>query len=220
MAATGQPAEGTPAAPEPGGGESQQAETAPPAGLERIYERMDEFAGQQRQLMESVQQALTPQEEEEDEELDPADFYTETGELTEDGARALISDLVNEQVEARLAPREAQALVRERDDAYEALKDEYPGLEDEKVARETLDRAIQWANAHNPKLIERPEFVDVIEWIYRAEHGAVEQSEEEDQQRPVVLESAQGAGRQTHQPTEVDWEKRVIDAASKDGPRI
>lgn len=217
MAATGQP-EGQPAEPE---GEAQ-TETAPPAGLERIYERMDEFAGQQRQFMESVQQALTPQqeEEEEDEELDPADFYTETGELTEDGARALISDLVNEQVEARLAPREAQALVRERDDAYEALKDEYPGLEDEKVARETLDRAIQWANAHNPKLIERPEFVDVIEWIYRAEHGAAEQSEDEDQQRPVVLESAQGAGRQTHQPTEIDWEKRVIEAASKDGPRI
>jgi len=220
MAATGQPAEGTAAPPE--GGAEQQQQTAPettaPAGLDRIYERMDEMAGQQRQFLTSLQQAMTPAEAEE--EVDEADFYTPDGDLTEDGARALISDLVNEQVEAKLAPREAARLVRERDESYDALKDEYPDLQDEKIAQKVLDRALGWAHQHNPALIDRPEFVDVIEAFYKAERfDELRQADPAQQPRGVVLESAQGAARPQQQP-QVDWGDRIVKAAERLRPQI
>jgi hypothetical protein len=224
MAAQGQP--GAETAPEtttaaPDGGPIEEATTdAQPGGLDRLYDRMDQMAGQQRQMLESLQRALTPEEEEAEAELGPEDLYTETGDLTEDGARALIRDLVNEQVEAQLAPREQARLVEQRDDAYEALKDEYPELKDERIGAQILNRAVEWANAINPQLIERPEFVDVIEAFYKADRYDERATQEAAElPRPVVLESAQGGRPSTRQP-DVDWQKRVIEAAQKDAPRI
>jgi hypothetical protein len=175
---------------------------------------MDEMAASQRQFMESVTQQLQPPEEEEE-----VEFYTDTGELSEDGARAILADLVNEQVEARLAPREAARLVGERDDQYEALKDEYPDLQKPDVAERVLRRSVQWAHAHNPALIDRPEFVDVIEAFYKAEKfDELRATQEAEQPRQVVLESASGA-RQQAKP-DVDWGERIVKAAERLKPQI
>lgn len=218
MSATGQPQ--TPeTAPETTTPESAPPEAptteAQPAGLDRLFERMDNMAAEQRQFMESVSQQLAPPEEEEEVEL-----YTDTGELSEDGARAILEGLVEEQLEARLAPREAARLVSERDDAYEALKDEYPDLLEPQIAERVLQRSVQWAHAHNPALIDRPEFVDVIEAFYKAEKfDELRAAQAAEQPRPVVLESASGARGQARQP-DTDWGERIVKAAERLKPQI
>jgi hypothetical protein len=217
MSAMGQP----PApelAPESATPEAPETIAAPPEpqtqGLDRLYERMDSMAAQQRQFMESVTQQLQPPEEEEE-----VEFYTDTGELSEDGARAVLQDLVTEQLEARLAPREAAQAVRERDEAYEMLKDEYPDLQNPEVAQAVLQRSVQWAHAHNPALIDHPGFVEVIEAFYKAEKfDELHAAQAAEQPRSVVLESASGVRQQAKPDT--DWGDRIVKAAERLKPQI
>jgi hypothetical protein len=220
MSANGQPPEAPASEPAESGVQTDTPTTEAPQsdGLDRLYSRMDEMAATQREFMESVAQQLRPPEEEEDE----ADYYDDTGEMTEAGARAFIKELVDEQVQAQLGPREARRLVEQRDDAYEALKDEYPELADEKTAGPVLQAAIAWARENGlEEIIDRPQFVDVIEWHHVQNlHHAHREASDEAPPRSVVLESASGAARQQRQPTEPDWQKRVIEAAQADGPRI
>src|SRR3954465_1680395 len=129
--------------------------TAPPPpapDLDRIYERMDEMSAQQQRIAEQLGQVgeRIPAPEEE-----LPEFYDETGELTEDGVRAVVNDYVNEQIEARMAPREAQQLTEQRDEEWEALKESVPDFADAKYAQEVIGQAAAWANAHNPGLIDR-----------------------------------------------------------------
>lgn len=182
-------------------------------GLDRVFERMDAMSRQQAELLESFQQLTQPPEEE-------PDYYDEqTGALTEEGAQAYLRELVREGVEAELGPREAQRLIAQRDEAYEALQEEYEDLQNPQIAERVLSRAIAWAQAHNPDVIERPEFVDVVEWVYtqekfqelRAQHAA-------EQPRSVVLESASGARQQTTK--EEDWGERIVKAAERLRPQI
>jgi len=217
MSATGQPPEGAaepeaPSAPEAG------TETQAPAsdGLERLYARMDQMASQQQQLADTFAQLTAPAEEEEDESL----YYDDEGGLTEDGARAVLGQMVDERVEALMAPREKAHALTQRDDAYDALRDEYPELQDEQIAGPVLAAAVQWAQGHNPALIERPEFVDVIEWVYRSnKFESLSAAQAAEQPRPVVLESGSGAARQ-QRPQEPDWGDRIVKAAERLRPQI
>ena len=149
------------------------------------------------------------------------EFYDETGELTEDGVRAVVNDYVNEQIEARLAPREAQRMIEQRDEEWEALKESVPEFADAKYSQEVIAQAAAWANAHNPGLIERPEFVDVIEWVHKVrkyDESAAAQSPAGGQ--GVVLESAQGAAQPTKGSDDVDWSDRIVKAAERLRPQI
>jgi hypothetical protein len=195
--------------------ETVEAPPAQPDGLDRIYERMEEMSVQQRQMAEQLGQvaevAAPPEEEPE--------FYDETGELTEDGVRAVVDDYVREQVDARLAPREAQALVEQRDDEWEGLKESTPELADPKYAQEVIAHAVAWANAHNPDLIDRPEFVDVIEWVHKVRKYDESAAAQTPAGRGVVLESAAGAAQPSGQPEE-DWGDRIVKAAERLRPQI
>jgi hypothetical protein len=220
MSAPGQQAESTPDAPESAPAEAPATTETPSApgsdGLDRLYARMEEMTAQQRQVVDSLTQLQQPPEDEPE-----VDFYDDEGGLTEDGARAMIADLVHEQVETQLAPREQARMVEMRDDAFEALKDEYPDLQDAKVAQPILERAIRWAMGVDERIIERPEFVDVIEQFYKADQfESMRAQQQAEQPRPVVLEGAGGAGRTTRGPQEPDWQQRVIEAAKADGTRI
>lgn len=219
MSANGQPPE-APASTEPpaesGAQTTETTTTEAPAsdGLGRLYSRMDEMAAQQRDFMETVQQQLAPPEEE-------PEFYDETGEMTEEGARAFIQELVDERVTAQLQPREAERAREARDDAFEALKDEYPELQDEAISSRVIRAAADLVRQlGHEEIIDRPGFVDLIEKVYvQEQYQELRAAEAASQPRSVVLESASGAARQ-HQPQEIDWQKRVIEAAQADGPRI
>jgi hypothetical protein len=152
-------------------------------------------------------------------EEEPPEIYDETGELTEDGVRAVVDDYVREQVEARLAPREAQALVTERDEEWDALKESTPELADPKYAQEVIAQAVAWANAHNPDLIDRPEFVDVIEWVHKVRKYDESAAAQTPAGPGVVLESAQGAA-QPSKGSDVDWSDRIVKAAERLRPQI
>lgn len=196
---------------------------APPAapqsteGLDRLYARMDEIAqqvGGVTQRVDGIHELVAPPEEE-------PDFYETDGSLTEDGARALIQQMVDERVQEQLAPREAARMVETRDDAFESLRDEYPELREEAVANRVLGAAIRWANATDPKIIDRPEFVDVIEAFYKAEkYDGIAAEQAAAQPRTVVLESGQGAARQQQQANEPDWGDRIVKAAERLHPKI
>jgi hypothetical protein len=190
-----------------------EAPPAQPDGLDRIYERMEEMSAQQRQMAEQFSELAAPPEEE------APEFYDETGELTEDGVRAVVDDYVQQQVDARLAPREAQALTDKRDDEWEALKESTPELDDPKYAQEVIAQAVAWANAHNPDLIDRPEFVDVIEWVHKVRKYDESAAAQTPAGRGVVLESAAGAAQPSGQPEE-DWGARIVAAAEKLRPQI
>jgi hypothetical protein len=197
--------------------------TAPPAeappGLDKLYERMEQMAADQRQLL----TAITPPEVEEDPNALPGEFYDETGDLTDDGQQvAALQEFVDRRVQATIGPREAQRMIDQRDEQYELLKDTYPEMADEKVAQPILNACIAWAHQNGvPELVDTPGFVDLVERAFIAQQYETQRREAESQ-RPnhVVLESAQGAGRAQTAPEEIDWEKRVIEAAQKDGPRI
>lgn len=186
-----------------------------PDGLEAIRARMDEMATQQQQLVELFQ----PPEEEEG-ELDESTFYDDEGALTDDGARALIGELVAEQVTQQLAPREQAAAQRERDFAFDDLRSEYPELRDDKVAGEAINVALKWANEHAPSLIDTAAFVDLVEQAYVGSKYRERVSAEEPatQGRHVVLESASGAGSPEEQ--EVDWGDRILKAAERLRPDL
>lgn len=208
-AATTQAPEGQPA--------ESTATTGQPDGLDRIYSRMDEMAQTQRQMVESVSALLAPEEEEE--EIDESLFYTDEGDLTEEGARAVLADMVKEQIDAAMAPREKARLVSQRDQAYEGLLEQYTELQDPKVSERVLASAVQWAQRINPEIIDRPEFVDVIEAFYKAEkYEALAAQQAAEQPRPVVLESGQGARQQ--RPNEPDWGDRIVKAAERLRPQI
>lgn len=216
MPAVPNTAQGEPEAAPPEAPATPETTTEAPAqpdGLDRIYERMEEMSAQQRQMAEQFSELAAPPEEE------APEFYDEAGELTEDGVRAVVDDYVREQVEARLAPREAQALETDRNQAWEDLKDDVPELGDVKYAREVIDQAVAWANAHNPDLIDRPEFVDVIEWIHKVRKYDESAAAQTPAGRGVVLESAAGAAQPSGQPEE-DWGDRIVKAAERLRPQI
>jgi hypothetical protein len=216
MSAPGQETPEPPAPSAPADGAAPQ-ETAPaaPDGFDRINERMEQFGRQQAQIAETLAGLMTPEEEEPDE----SEFYTDDGELTEEGARAVIADLVREGIQQELGPREAARLKSDRDDAFEALRDEYPELQDDKVANEALGAAIRWAQQNNPAIIETPGFVDVIEMAYKSARFEELRAQQPEQPRSVVLESAQGA-RQQQRPNEPDWGDRIVKAAQSLRPQI
>jgi hypothetical protein len=192
------------------------AAAPPPPDFDRIYERMDEMSAQQQRIAEQLGQVgeRIPEPEQEQPE-----FYDETGELTEDGVRAVVNDYVNEQIEARMAPREAQQLTEQRDEEWEALRESVPEFADAKYAQEVIGQAAAWAHAHNPGLIDRPEFVDVIEWVHKVRKYDESAAAQTPAGPGVVLESAQGAA-QPSKGSEVDWSDRIVKAAERLRPQI
>jgi hypothetical protein len=132
----------------------------------------------------------------------------------------MIADLVAEQVQQQLAPREQAAAVRERDSAFDDLRETYPGLQDEKVAAQCINQALGWANENAPNLIDSPAFVDLVEQIY----VGMKYRERADAEQPVtpgrgvVLESAGGAAPATDK--QVDWGDRIVKAAERLRPQL
>lgn len=206
--------ETAPAAPEAPPAEAPApAAPTPSPDFERIYARMDELGTQQQQIAEQLGAAFAEPEEE-------PDYYDETGELTEEGVRSVVADYVREQLEEQLAPRERAAAIESRDGEWEALKESYPELANREVANAVIGDAMRWANANNPDLIDTPQFVDVIEWVYRArKYDESVASQEEQPTSRVVLESATGAAR-SKGPTEPDWGERIVKAAERLRPQI
>lgn len=193
--------------------EAPEAPAAASPDLSRLYERMDQMSAQQQALVEQFGDVFTPEEEE-------PNYYDDEGELTEDGIRDVIGRYVDERFEAAMAPRERAAAIDNRDDQWEALKAQFPDLDDRDVANAVIGDALRWASTHNPDLIDRPEFVDVIEWVYRS-HKYDEYAQAQQAAAPpgVVLESAAGAAQPT-QAKGIDWQKRVMDAAEQSSARI
>jgi len=209
-------AQGAESAPEaPAETAAPEAPQAPAPDYDRIYSRMDEMAAQQQQLATQFGELFEPAEE----EPEPVEYYDDEGQYTDEGMRAVLQDAIKEGIEAHMAPIEAKRLISDRDDAWEALKADYPDLDSNRqLAADVIQQAVEWCNSVDPKLIERPEFVDVVERIYKA-HLYDERVAQEQPEPRVQLEAAAGAAQDTKSP-QVDWQQRVIDAAKKAHPPI
>jgi hypothetical protein len=193
--------------------ETAAPEAAPPAqpdGLDRIYERMEEMSAQQRQMAEQLGR---------------------TRRAARGGARVLRRNGRADRGRRagrgrRLRPRAGRrpagaargaGPVEKRDEEWEALKESTPELADPKYAQEVIAHAVAWANAHNPDLIDRPEFVDVIEWVHKVRKYDESAAAQTPAGRGVVLESAAGAAQPSGLPEE-DWGERIVKAAEAPSP--
>lgn len=195
---------------------------AEPEGLGRIHERMDEISQQQRQFMDSLsEQGLYPEaESESDDEYEP-DFL--------DALDQDIQASVDRRFDAQEAAEEAELMEAERDYDFEALRERLPLLQNDQTALEIVHRAADLCHAWDqPELIGTPDFVTVIEQVALASYadpgllGQVAAAHPAPDNgaasvRPVVLESAAGAGRPQDRPrTEQDRFIDYIQATQKE----
>lgn len=204
--------------PEPPEQQETQQE-GPPEWLNPITERMDELSESTSRLAEQfAERQQQPPEREAEREID---FYDDEGDLTPEGAQALIDQRVDERLTSVLSERDAVSALDQREDAFEALREEVPALQDDKLAARLVRETAAWCQQHGQqKMIETPAFVDLVEdRFYREmaqERIASERSEEP--QREVVLESASGASQP--QSDEPDWGERIVNAAERLRPQI
>jgi hypothetical protein len=209
---------GTPEAPPQ---ETAPEPAGPPEWATSMAEKLDELGQTTSQLGEQFAHLQQPEYDDDGfEEEQAPDYYDDDGDLTEDGARHLIGQEVDTRVNAILSERDAARALEDREDAFDALRDEIPALADEKLAQRLVHDTVEWClRSGNEHLIERPEFVELIEdRFYREQYLASQQNGEEGE-REVVLESAAGAAP-ARKKDEVDWGQRVLDAANRLQPGI
>jgi len=130
--------------------------------------------------------------------IDPAELEQAEG----DGGEGVdIFDLIDRSIDSRLADVEAEQLFEQREDDFDDLRDEYPLLQHEPTARAIVNRAAELANNWNPAVIERPEFVSLIELVTKAAMADRAVAEQRPGEQPrVQLEAATGAGQHDRQP--------------------
>ena len=204
-----------------------------------IYDRMDLLAQQNQALVEAFQQAAAgydadadgyDDDEYDDEALSPEE-RAELDELDDedDGEPSDVFDLIDHSVQRHLgdaaASLSAERAHEEREQAFDDLRDAMPLLQDETVALPIVARAQELANAWDPSLIGRPEFVELIRLVTLAAIGGRatrEQSAQQSMQRRIELESASGGGQLSSDrgPSEPDWGARVVQAAERLRARV
>lgn len=214
--AEGQPNE----APEQSSGGSE-----PPEWLGAINTRMDELRDQNASIverLESNQQQQPEYEFDENEDFDEDDFLDDDGNYTPEGARKALQGVVDERLQGEFAKRDAVVALEQREDAFEALREEIPELQDDKTAARLVRETAEWcARTGNGHIIDRPEFVELLEdrFVREQYHERVNAERESEPEREVMLESAAGAGAPSGKK-EPDWGERIVKAAESLRPQI
>lgn len=210
--------------PTPPEAPQEKSPEGPPEWMGPITERMNELGEQTGQMAEQIAGLYGAPEEYEEEaepEVEP-DPYDEDGELTPEGAQQIIDQRVDERLNSALSQRDAARALEAREDAFEALRDEIPALQDDKTAARLVREVAADLDAHGHEaVIETPLFVDLIEQRYKSEQFEQRASAEREQDpgREVVLESAAGGGAPS-KSTEIDWGERIAKAAERLRPSI
>jgi hypothetical protein len=136
-------------------------------------------------------------------------------------------------LDRRLDEAETEEAIAERDADFDELRREYPELLAGDGALPIVWRAQQIANSIHPDLVNRPEFVDLIEAVTKTailegSEGRTfepprrqEPSEHERYRRPVTLEGAGGGSGPTRQESEDErWQTAVVAAARRIRPDL
>lgn len=202
----GETAEAAPATAE--GTEQATTTEAPPSfDTSKLEERMEAQARQMQEQLAQLQERL-PAPTEEDELLEPGDDGYEDQEATK-----ALDAWFEERFKERMEPLQQQQMVERRNDEYDALLEDYPEMQDEQFAKPIIARATELARSLNPDAVNRPEFVDLIEAVYKA-HVADQRAAREKpagERKEVVLEGAGGAA--PSEPEE-DLAARIVAAGN------
>lgn len=169
----------------------ERQERQEPSYEDRLNDRLEELARQNQALMERFEQYQVDDDDDDDEEYEPDPDDPEYDEWAQQKA---LEDLINERVQQALTPLQQQQQIEQRNQAYNALVDQYPQMADEKFASSIVGAAADLADqiGLDPN---SPRFVDLIQLQYKA-HVADEAAKQEKPagQRPEVrLESGGGA---------------------------
>lgn len=208
-----------------------------PEWLDPIMQRMDELGETTAQLAQALELGYSGYDDDEygdDADLsddESADLEAELGdELDEIDAEALDGDegdgieRLAEALQSRFSSREDQRnAFEDREDAFEELRESLPLLQDEQTARRIVGRARDLAMNWDPRLIESPQFVNLVELVALA--GVAEQVRERErntpQERAVQLESAGGAVPQADSRDQSDViGDRIVAAAARLRPDV
>jgi hypothetical protein len=218
--AEGQPNE----APEQSSGTGSES----PEWLGPINTRMDELRDQNASIVERLEQFQQPEEglEYEDDEDGEGGFteddFDEHGDYTAEGARKALAGVVDERLQGEFAKRDAVIALEQREDAFEALREEISELQDDKTAARLVRETAEWcARTGNEHIIDRPEFVELLEdrFVREQYQQRVNAERESEPEREVMLESAAGAGAPSGKK-EPDWGERIVKAAERLRPQI
>jgi hypothetical protein len=225
------------------------ADEQPPPWLGQIHERMDELrestgliAQQMADLQGGYDDEYTDDEleqldgygqflREHGDELDEiAGEYDDAGDNEQPDLIDQLTDRMDRAIERRESAADAETAVEDRDLAFDDLRESMPLLQDDRTARELIERATRRAVrlchqlGRDPEdLIGTPDFVRIIEAETLAHIGrqarAREHRETSGASREVQLESAAGAGAPPRSK-EPDWGERIVAAAERVRPKI
>lgn len=210
-------------------------------GLDRIHARMDEMTAQQQAIVEALQAPGFDYPDGDDEYGGRGD--DEDGPTVEELAAELgvepedilavseaqdshIIDVIRGAVDRHLSAREqaedAEEALEDRDLDFEELRDSLPILQDEQACRAIVNRAVALAENWDPRIIDTPAMVGLIELVAKAAIGDRMVGSEQPAGIPRVhLESAQGAAQPPAQPTGDEyWGSRIVAAAQRLRPQI
>ena len=203
----------TTAAPEATEATGESTETQP--DLSKLEQRMaEQMEAMQRQIAEQFEQhAPQPDEDDEDDLLDPTDPDYE-----ERLAEQQLNEWFEQRFQERMEPVQRQQMIEKRDEEFAGLLEEFPDLQDDKVRKPVLQEAQRLAQAINPDAVNRPEFVDLIEIVYKAQKADERAAQETPagERKEVVLE---GPGAAPAEPEE-DLAARIVAASQRSSPLV
>ena len=191
---------------------AEQGAQAP--DLSRLYEQMEQMQSGLASRLEQFEQKLTPQEQE-IEDLYPLDEGDDGWEEQE--FQRQLDQMVESRLQEKLTPYMQQQQLKERDQEFEGLLEQYTELaEDKGLLKSVVEQAEQFAARLNPEFVNTPEFVDLMEMVYKARKADERAAQEKPagERKEVSLEG--GGGRAPSEPEE-DPQDAVLAAAKRFG---
>lgn len=193
----------------PASTEAPQTEAPQQPDLSRFEQRLDELSENNRALLEQWQQFNQPEDDE------PYPLSEEDDGYEEQEAQRLLEEMIEQRVQQHLSPIQQQQAIRDRDNALGALEAQYPELADQKIGREVLDAAVEFAEMiGNPELVNHPAFARVVEREYKSRKADERAAQETPagSRQDVALETGGGAAPQQVDEDDQDRILRKLDS--------
>jgi hypothetical protein len=174
----------------------------------RIDQRLEEMSRAQQQQAEEFRQWRESFNQPEEDDEDPYPLDEGDDGFEEQEAQRFLQELVDRQVQEKLAPYQQQQANEKRDQAYENLQSRLPEFKDEAVAKKYIGEAVEWFERNNlHAAIEDQRLVEYAEMRYKAAKADERAAQETPPQRTPSLESGGGAAPQD---TDEDAQDRII----------
>ena len=192
------------------------------ASPDRLLEAFQNFQTETTSRLDGLAARIPDQPAQEPEQEDPfagyepafsPEDYDVDGQLTVEAQRAALAEMVQQGVQAAMAPHLAQQAQERRDAEADALEAKYPVFADEAKAAQYIGQAQQQAAAlGRPELAIEPKFLEMVYLADEARKKAADEQSGGDQ--GVTLERAGGAAPADGSQGDDGTAKRIVGLAA------